>query len=202
MASSSTEICNLALSHIGIGKEIADLETEASQEASSCRRFYENARDQVLRDFSWPFAMTTVSLSLVSENPTSEWDYAYRYPTDCMKSRRILSGTRNETRQTRIPYQIAYDSTGKLIYTDEQNAVLEYTKKVVDTGQFSADFAMALSFRIAFYVSPRLTSGDPFKLGERALKMYQAEIMRAQATAINELQDEEVPDSEFIRERL
>ena len=45
---SSTEIANLALSHLGNGTEIADLETERSSEASACRRFYDVALAQVL----------------------------------------------------------------------------------------------------------------------------------------------------------
>lgn len=201
MASSSTEICNLALSHLVVGKEIANLETESSPEASACRRYYNTVRKQLLRDFSWPFAIKVASLSLVAENPTTEWAYSYRYPADCIKSKRIISGTRNETRQSRVPYQVVHDSTGRLIYTDQQDAVLQYIKNIEDTGQFFADFTMAMSFRLAFYIAPRVTGGDPFKLGERALKMYQVEIQRAQANAANEQQDEEAPDSEFVRMR-
>jgi len=202
MASSSTEISNLALSHLGIGKEIADLETESSQEASACRRFYEITVGMVLEEFSWAFAKKTTTLSLIAEDPTTEWEYSYRYPTDCSLALRILSGTRNETRQTRIPYKIVYDATGRLIYTNEQDAVLEYIKNVEDTGQFKFTFTMVVSLLLAFYIAPRLTGGDPFKLGERAHKKYEVLSNTAKARSLNEQQDEEEPESEFIRERL
>ena len=79
MASSKTEIANLAISHLGIGKTIANLELEKSQEAIACRRFYDTVRDSSLRDFPWPFAGKIQALALVS----NEWLYAYQYPSDC-----------------------------------------------------------------------------------------------------------------------
>lgn len=198
---SSTEICNLALSHLGVGKEIAALETERSQEASACRRFFDLARDEALRDFAWPFATKIIALGLVEEEPNDEWNYAYRYPTDCLNLRRILSGTRNDTRQTRVPHRIARDDSGRLIYTDTENAEAEYTILVDDPEQYPPDFTMALSLLIASYIAPRVTGGDPFKMGDRALRLYALSIEKARANSINEEQTEEHPESEFIRGR-
>lgn len=197
---SSTEICNLALSHIGISKTIASL-TERSQEAIACNLFYSKTRDMVLRDFSWPFAMTTVSLGLVEEDPNDEWAFSYRYPSDCLSFKRILSGVRNDTRQSRVPYKVRRDTTGLLIFTDMEDAVAEYVLREENAEVFPIDFANALAFRIAAYIAPGLTRGDPFKMGERALKMYEFEMSKARATAVNEEQDEEEPDSLFIRGR-
>lgn len=198
---SPEEICNLALSHIGVGKEIASLDSEKSQEAMACRRVFEPARIATLRDFGWPFATKFVDLGLVKENPTSEWSFSYQYPSDCLHFRKILSGTRNDNRQSRVPYRIVYGASGQEIYTDCEDAEAEYTVDVKDTGRFPQDFVMALSFRIAFLVAPRLTAGDPFKLGDRARTLYDVEVSRAKATAANEEQEEEDPDSEFIRAR-
>jgi hypothetical protein len=196
-----TEIANLALSNLGVGREIANIETENSQEANACRRFYDTAREIVLRDFNWPFATKEVTLGLVESNPTEEWTYSYRYPADCLKLRRIFSGLRNDTRQSRVPYKIVRDSVGKLIYTDQINACMEYTIDEEDASRFDPDFVMALSFRLAAYMAPRLTSGDPFKLGERSYKLYVYEITKAQASAANEVQDEEKPNAEWINDR-
>lgn len=201
MASSTTAIANLAISHLGIGKEIANLITERSAEAQACRRFYETARDITLRDFSWPFATKINALGLVEEDPNDEWGFSYRYPTDCLKLRRILSGIRNDTRQTRIPYRVTRDESGLLIYTDAEDAELEYTINESDVGRFPPDFVMALSFLLAGYVAPRLTGGDPFKLGNRALELYQFELSKARSSAANEEQPDDLPESEFIRTR-
>jgi len=198
---SSTEICNLALSHIGVGKEIANLETEKSEEAAACRRFYDTARDEVLRDFTWPFATVMATLGLIEEDPNDEWSYSYRYPSDCLMFRRILSGQRTDTRDTRVPYKIAQDSSGTLIFTDQENAECEYTIREDDPLRYPPDFVLAFSFLLASYIAPRLTGGDPFKLGQRALQLYALQISKAQANAKNEEQPDIEPDSEFTRAR-
>jgi hypothetical protein len=192
-----TEIANLALSHLGVGKEIANLETEASQEAQACRRYFPTALEATLRDFPYPFANTFAPAQLVETEPNEEWGYSYRYPSGVVKLIRILSGIRNDTRQSRIPYKIGRDEVGRLIYTDRQDAILEYTALVTDTSKFTADAATALSFRLAAYIAPRLTGGDPFKMGERAIKYYFVELGIARANAVNEQQDEEKPPAEW-----
>jgi len=197
----TAEICNLAISHLASGKEISNLDTDRSQEAEVCRRFYTLARDTTLSAFAWPFASSIAALQLVEADPTDEWSYSYRYPTDCLKIRRILSGVRNDTRQSRVPYKIGRDATGLLVYCDLESAEMEYTIKETEASRFPDEFVMALSFRLAALIAPRLTSGDPFGLGKRAIGFYEYEISRAQASALNEEQVEEDPDSEFIRAR-
>ncbi len=197
---SEVEIANLALSHLGIGKEIALL-TEKSEEAAACRRFYTTLRDASQRDFPWPFCTKIIAVGLVEADPNDEWSFSYRYPSDCMKMRRILSGTRNDNRQTRVPYRVISDSDGQLILTDKEDAEIEYTVKITNPERFSVDFIHFLSLRLAAMIAPRLTRGDPFKMGARALQLYEFECSKARATAVNEQQDEENPQSEFISGR-
>lgn len=202
---SDADIANMALSHLGIGEEIASL-TEKSDEARACNRFFEPCRDATLRDFPWPFATKFAVLGLVEEiddddATEDEWDYSYRYPPDCAKIIRIRSGSRNDSRDERVPYKIAKDTSGRLIYTDEEDATVEYIELITDPERFTPDFYMALSFRLAAMIAPRLTAGDPYKLGPRAYQMYVHEIERAKATALNEGQVDVEVDSEFIRAR-
>lgn len=194
---SVTEICNLALSHLAVGKEIQNFSTDASEEASACRRFYEQVRDEALRDFPWPFATRIVSLALVAENPTSEWAYAYRYPSDCLMARRILSGANPETPATRVPYRVASDATGLLLYTNQANAELEYTVQATDPTFWPVDFRQVVSLLLAAYVAPRVTAGKS-ELGTQALQLYRYKLSLAQANAGNEEQAHQAIDSEFI----
>lgn len=198
---SEVDICNMALSHLGNSKEIAILATEKSEEAAACRRFYETARDTVLRDFAWPFATRILSLGLVEEDPNDEWAYAYRYPTDCLLLRRLLSGLRNDNRQSRAPYRVARDDDGLVIYTDLAEAQMEYTVRETDPNRFPPDFTLALSYRLAVLLASRITAGDPFKLVEKSFNLYQIELGNARAQAGNEEQPDETPQSEFIRDR-
>lgn len=206
---SETEIANLALRHLGVGKTITSL-TEGSEESQACNTFYATCRDAVLRDFQWPFATVLAAMQLVHNFTTDavssttvgpEWSYSYRLPSDCLHLRRILSGTRNDTRATRVAYRRGRDSQGGLVFTDIQNAQIEYTFRETDTGRFDPDFQMALSWRLAAYIAPTITGGDQFGRGAEALKMYMMEIEKAKNNALNEQQDEELPDSELINAR-
>ncbi len=183
---SITDVCNMALSHLGISKEIGNVTTEQSTEAAACRRFYDSTRESVLTDYAWPFAARFYILNLVEESPNNEWAYSYRYPSGCLTIRRILSGLREDTDDSKIPYKIAQDDQGILIYTDKEDAEVEYTADVDDEDLFSASFKLALSYRLAGYIAPRLTAGDPFKLGDKAMAKYELEISKAVATAFNE----------------
>ncbi len=210
---SNTDICNMALSHIGVGREISNLDTDSSQEAQSCRRFYTQALQATLRDFEWPFATNYITLALVTNNPTTEWLFAYQYPSDCLHFRRVLScltaqygnpyfsGNGLDTRQSRVPYIIVNAATGAQIYCNQDLAQAEYKAEVDNTAIYPPDFVIALSFRIAMYIAPRLTGGDPYKMGDRAAKFYDMEISRAKATAANEEQIQQDPESEFVRSR-
>jgi hypothetical protein len=199
--SSKVEICNMALRHLGISKEIANLDTEASQEAASLRRFYEPTRDAVFRDFNWSFTTKIAALALVEETPNLEWGYSYQYPSDCVKARRILSGARTDSRQTRVPYKFIRENDQKLILCDIDSAELEYSERVTNPEAYPPDFVLALSYRLAYIIAPGLTGGDPFQLGQKAYQLYVQELSRAQATALNEEQVDEEMDSEFIRIR-
>jgi hypothetical protein len=198
---SKTEIANMALSHLGIGKEIANIDTEKSAEAAACRRFFNTCLSATLKDFPWPFASKIATLNLIEEEPNDEWAYSYQYPVDCIHAKRIVSGNANETRQERIDFKIANSSSSKIILTNKDLAELEYTANITDPNVFSPDFIIALSFRLAAYVAPRLTQGDPFKLKNDMLGQYAIEIGMARSNAMNEQQDSEVPSSELIRAR-
>ena len=199
---SKVEIVNLALSHLAQGKEIANLETEKSEEASAARRFYDIVRDQILRDFPWPFAKRIVALGLVAENPNSEWAFSYRYPTDCLKARRILSGTRNDTLLSRIKYKITGDASGWLIYTDKEEAELEYIAKNDNPQFYPPDFTLAFSYLLAAFMAPRIAGGDAFGLGKNAATLYMITLSQAAAAALNEEQTDSQPEAESITARL
>jgi len=198
--SSAVQICNLALSHLDITKRIASF-TEESEEARLLSVFYETTRDVVIKDRRWPFATKIATLGLVEEDPNDDWAYSYRYPSDCLAVRRILSGIRNDLNSTRTPYKIAYDGAGRIIFSDFELAQAEYTARITDPELFPPDFVMALSFRIAAYIAPALTSGDPFNLGDRAMNMYKIELGNAASNSFNEEQPDVIPESSLIAGR-
>jgi hypothetical protein len=201
---SKTAIANLALGHLNHSVEISDLDSENSAEARVCRRYFDTARDELLRDFKWPFATEFAELQVLETDPTSEWAYSYQLPSDCLFMRRILSGTRNDTESTEVKYR----RVGRAIYTDyattndeEQTVIeIEYTKEMESTSTYDPDFAMALSFRLAAYIAPSLTGGDVSKLGQRTKEFYLISVNRAKATALNEEKHDVENDAQLSRE--
>ena len=198
---SETGVAILALGHLGISLEINLLSTERSAEASACRRYFNIARNIILRDFPYSFSRKFATLSLVESDPNSEWSYSYRYPSDCIYFKKILSGVRNDVHSTRVPYIIASDSTGKLIYTDSSPAECEYTRLITDIKLYPDDVLVAFSLLLASLIAPRVTSGDGVKLGDRSYQLYMNMKTQSNNDSRNEEQEEEEPESEFIRAR-
>lgn len=200
-AADDTRFANFALRHLGVSKVIQNITTEQSEEASACRDFIEFVKEEVLRDFKHPFTTEIATLGLVESNPTTEYAYSYQYPSNCANFRRILSGIRNDTRQSRVHYRIVKGASGKLIYTDQPDAVGEYSIIETETARWPIDLVLAGSLLLASYIAPSVTDGDPFKLGERAMRLYVVSKTKAEANALNEEQAEEDPESEFTRGR-
>lgn len=208
--SSDVELCNMALSHIGISKTIMSL-TEASKEAAACSRFLNITRDMVLRDYKWPFATKYATLALVEEDPNDEWAFSYRYPSDCLEVRRILNGVpvdefswtvmNSYAQGVKVPYKIGKDDEGKLIFCTLDDAQLEYTVRVTDGLIVTPDYEICVTYRLAAFIAPSLTAGDPNKLGQLAMQSYLFEASKASANAFNEEQVSMDNDSAFTRAR-
>ncbi len=204
MATSAVAICNLGISRIGISAAIASL-TESSQEAVACNAIYEQVRDQVLRDFPWPFANKFVALGLVTvagDEDTlpawgNDWAYAYRFPSDCIKLQRLTTGDR--TGKTRIPYKLGNDDSGRLIFTDQADAVALYTKRFTDPAHFDATFASALAWKMAVELAAPLARSASER--ERAEGSYAKEIVQARVDALNEEVEDDAGEASWIADR-
>ncbi len=198
---SKTEICNMACGHLGIGTTIANLDTEASQEARACRSFYDTVVKMAIRAYEWPFATKFQDLGLIESTPTSEWDYSYAYPSECLDLIRIFSGSRNDTVDSRVPYKIAVIDGNKVILTDEPEAEVEMIFYNETVEHWPPDFVLAVSFLLAHFIAPSVTGGDPFKLGSQAYQSYQWMINDSKASALNEVHRDPAPESEFTSGR-
>lgn len=194
---SKIEIINLALAHLGSGKEIASID-ERSQEAEAARRVYDTALDETLRGYSWPFATKIRALDLIQQDPNSKWEFEYGYPTDCLWFRGIVPPTGEEDDPP--PHQIGHGESASVIWTDEQDAEAEYTVRVTDTNRYPPDFRLAFSFQLAALMAPRLARDLP-AIGESALKKYLYQLDLAKTSAGNEERPKDPPDPESIQAR-
>jgi hypothetical protein len=191
----------MALAAIGINRPIASFD-ESSQEAQQINLFYAQARDRVLRDAPWPFATKYAAGQLVSlsegQDWEHQWEFSYRYPTDCIFVRRVCTVTGRQDADS-PPFQIGHDSAGRLIYTDQESAIFEYTARIEDTSRYDAAFVDALTWRLAWYIAMPLAVSD--SLRSRADQQYRAAISEAKAIAANERRKDTEPISGSIKAR-
>lgn len=195
-------ICNTALSRIGISSFITSIE-EDSVEASVFRVVYDLSVERVLREFSWPFAQQYETLVLVADELTtpwkSDWAYRYRYPTNALAVRRIVTSL-GRLEPSDAPYSIGRDASGKLIYTDIDSAVAEITGRVTNPAEFDHAFASALSWYIASEVSMPLSAMDALR--KQAMQGYMMELDVAKRIATNEGRGTYDIDTELINSRF
>lgn len=182
---SKTDICNMALMRLAHSDRIGNFD-ENSTAADILRLFYDASLDKVLRDFQWPFATKRVALALAEADPIPEFSFSYRVPSDCVMFRKVMNGVRDDRQDTRITNWYGADDQSDLIYTDEENAIGEYTFRVSDPARLPADFVTAFSYFLASEIAESLTSGDLAGLGDKALKRYNYYITSAQKTAMRE----------------
>lgn len=203
MATSVVRICNLALGYVGISTGITSLDEE-SAEARACDTYYEQVRDDLLRDYLWPFATKYATLALVSEfdietDPeANDWGYAFRLPTDCIRVHRILTPS-GDAEATPYPFDLGHDSQGRLLFCDLEEASIRYTERITDPNLFSSDFAKALAWSLAAEISFPLSINE--QLRQRALDQARMWASKAASSALNERQARSEPDSQFIRAR-
>lgn len=194
-------VCNMALSRVGIGHKIVALD-DATAQASVCNDWYTIARDRVLAAFQWPFAQKRAALALVEEfedddDPDLEWAFSYRYPVTCIVLRRIVSQNRPESQPT--PFELGQDNTGRLIFTDQPEAIAEYTATYDDPGEWPDAFADAVSALLATEIAgPLRVSADKVAI---AMQKYDRALIRAQGIANQERRLAPQPVSKYVSVR-
>ncbi len=179
-----TEICNLALTHIGAAT--ISLLTEQSEEARTCTRLYAHARETLLTGHSWHFATKYVVLALDATATPYRFEYAYQYPTDCLKARSIYKAI-----DTADP--VVFKRVGNNLWTNEENAVLIYTKAVTVPNEFSKSFILALSHFLAGLLVPTLIKSS--KLHQTLIAAQQVYAFQAIQVDATEGYDDIVPSS-------
>lgn len=175
-AEAVTDICNMALGHLGL-QPIADI-SDTSKRALACQQFFNNSRDDVFSEHRWPFA--TVITTLVSVNYTfPQWLFTYAVPVNSSRvwtvfginqslqvnpndnSMQFIDNTQEEES---IEFETLYVPADniRIIATNQGNAYCRYGHIVVDTTIWTPKFCMAFSYRLAAAICNTLT-GDAAK---------------------------------------
>lgn len=166
---SEVDISNLALSFLGEDANVSCINPpDGSVQASLCARFYPIARDSLLELHAWNFATRRATLTALADAAPNQWQYAYALPSDCLKPLAVFDssaasdlnayqpdpypmGTNPQPAGvTPQPYVVETLSTGsKVIFTNQDSAMLRYVRYVTDTTKFSPLFVEALGWMLA-----------------------------------------------------
>lgn len=200
------EICNRALSRIGVDDLIEDL-LDPSPQANACRQHYEPCRDELLQDFPWNFAQKVVALAPVTGVTIPGYEHVYRYPTDCLRAQVVTDkgGTRlpyevnrfdiwdYQRIDRRMPFRIMADPNtagARILVTDMPEAYLWLTGRVTDPNQMTGLFRSALAWKLAAELALALRTNTA--LYQNAAREMQLTVSIAQCGSLNE----ERPDPE------
>lgn len=192
------QIYNLALAKVGHTKFVAAT-TDRSVEAELCNVFYEQCRNQLLREYPWRFAKRRAALSILAGTPPTAWQFQYSKPSDCLRARYLANPLgRNVRADLAVPFEVASVGDQEVIFTDLEDAELVYTQLITDPTRFDALFVIALATLMASELAlplrgkPDLT--EPLRQGAEILAL------RATAASLNE-GHEATPDTEFLGAR-
>jgi hypothetical protein len=140
--------------------------TEPCKEARLCGLFFDDLRDEVLREHAWGFAVTRARLARPVGDPPGPWPFQYQVPVDCLRPLFL---------ETAAEYRIE----GDRLYTGLDQAVLAYVKRETDPTRFDAHFVRALAARLAAELAVPITNQK--SLAEAMWQLYERELSRAKA---------------------
>jgi hypothetical protein len=176
---SAVSICNEALADIA-ADPIASMDEE-SVAATECRRSFDNVVSDLLERSDWGFKVRRISGSALTNDRVSEWNYAYSKPALASRVLRVLPASDDSCPEWGVYSTPIWDMYGTIpfyevggtIYTNVEDAVIEYSVATVDVSVFPSLFrravAVELAARIAYPIKKdRQLRGDMIQLSEIA----------------------------------
>lgn len=154
MITDEVSIYNLALNAIGTRSNVAT-PTENSREAEVCRLWFGPVRDRVLRAAPWTSTKAWMRLALrkerdsdaawVTDDPEPGFLFAYAPPQD-MIAPRYLAGYQRFSLSS-------YPGNKMAIMTNQQDALLCYSKQQTVIGLWDVGLQMAVTYALASYIA-------------------------------------------------
>lgn len=133
MATSTVEICNLALAKLG--QESITSISDDSAAARKCATFFTPSLDFILRQYSWHCARARVEIAALADIPIgSRWAFKYLLPANpyCLRVRSIVE-------EDADPQDYPYTVEGRELLTNAPSPLLLfYIKRVTDLGELDS----------------------------------------------------------------
>ncbi len=196
MATSDTEICNLALARLGADR-LVDLASDTDRNARFCKLFFDQSLKEILRARPWNFAIKRASLARSTETPAFEWSYQFPLPSDCIHV--LECNGHSWDRHAQEPFVI---ETGHIL-TNAETAEVRYVYLNKDYSTYPADFVEALATLLASKlsapVSGNLSVGAVLREEYERVQLPRAAVQHASES--REPRVNRVLDSDLVRAR-
>lgn len=214
------KIFNMALKDLGVSVGVQGT-TQTDRNTVVLNEFYDTAKEKTLTDHDWGFASAyrevTPADNTASLNP--KFVYKYDYPNDCLFVREVYlyikdsylnkqflenggiipCGYKIENPE-KVEFEIASDTQGRRIfYTGVSPAIIRYTRLVNEEAYYTPEFAMALSWYLAFLSAPSIT-GARVKASD-CLQVYSHMLREAATKDANEGYKEDEEKCDWIEAR-
>jgi len=187
MVATVVEICNIALARLGDSR-ISDIDAN-EEKARLCKLFYDQTRDEVLREHTWSFASARAALAPLAGDNITGFDYRYQLPTDCLYVRTLIDAEGESYADITNEYQIE----GRELHTDVTPCAIRYTKKVSDPGQYDSQFVEAFALKLASKIALKLSGKQ--QLENSMLQQYLIVLQNAKGLDGQEREQAHVPET-------
>lgn len=207
------EIFNLALGALLLTKQVSNIDSDASQENKVLKVHYPTALRMALADMDLDGTSVRKALELIIADPTPDWHYAYKYPSNCVRFRRLIKPNdgvhrshriHKDIRATQIQRQIGNYNDTKVVFTNQINAWVEFIPFDVPLTILSAEANLAIAYKLASLAGP-LIAGKGYGALKASVK-EQYIVASADAQRIDREENatfsNEIEDSEWVLERL
>jgi hypothetical protein len=188
------DICNRALSSLGIKQRIASL-TEDTEAARKCNLIINDVIDEVLRAYNWNCATARAALARSSLVPAFGYSYKYALPAgpDPPYCLRVVSiEDEDETSDYRIE--------GRYVLTDELTCKILYIKRVEDINDLDTLCRSAIAARLAAELAFPMTNSN--SLQESMWTLYAGKLQEASEIDAQEGTAGKFESESWIEERL
>lgn len=150
MATSETDICNLAL--VALGESTITALTDDEEKAEACNVLWSNVRDAVLAEHPWNGCCKRVALSQLNGTPAFGFTYQFSVPPDCL---RILEP---EDQSDEWIIELATDDATKVLLANVSEFSIRYIFRNTNVTQYAPGLVMALAARMAAELTQTLTA--------------------------------------------
>jgi hypothetical protein len=192
---SEVDIVNVALGHLGDKANVSSISPpDQSAQAGHAARFYPMARDELQEMHPWGFCTRRAVLALDANDPPASWQFAYIGPAGVLNYLAVRDVNATDDWAGEVPmantlngvsfsartsvytpqaFVVETDALGQdVIYTNQQDAVLQYTTRITDTTKFSPLFTATLGYLLASKMAGpiikgtegRAVAGEMFKM--------------------------------------